>query len=238
VTLIDDPGKEVPDMPNNAVERFKSFIEDVFRDRKTLIKILSIVLILFTALVFRMHYSAAESTTVDVADGEAAVSEKESETDDSLEVSKEIYIDIGGAVKKPGVYGVKPETRLYELIEMAGGLRDDADTNSVNQAAFVEDGQKIIIPVRSESPDAVEGGSIPDNSVSSGSNTDVSSSGFVNINTAGKDELMTLNGIGDVLADRIIEYRKSSIFKKKEDIMSVNGIGASKFDKIKDQIII
>jgi competence protein ComEA len=225
-------------MPNNAVERFKSFLEDVFRDRKTLIKILSIVLILLTALAFRMHYSAAESTSVEAADTESAVSEEESETGDSIEVSDEIYVDIGGAVKKPGVYGVKPETRLYELIEMAGGLRDDADTNSVNQAAFVEDGQKIIIPVRSESNDAAEDGSIPDNSVSSVGNTDVSSSGFVNINTAGKEELMTLNGIGDVLADRIIEYRKSSIFKKKEDIMSVNGIGASKFDKIKDQIII
>ncbi len=225
-------------MPNNAVERFKSFIEDVFRDRKTLIKILSIVLILLTALVFRMHYSAAESTSVDAADTETAVSEKAGEAEDSLEVSEEIFVDIGGAVEKPGVYGVEPETRLYELIEMAGGLRDDADTNSVNQAAFVEDGQKIIIPVRSESQETAENGSIPDNSVSSVSDTAGNSSGFVNINTAGKEELMTLNGIGDVLADRIIEYRKSSIFKKKEDIMSVNGIGASKFDKIKDQIII
>lgn len=226
-------------MPNNAAERFKSFLEDVFRDRKTLIKILSIVLILLTALVFRMHYSAAESTSVEAADTESAVSEEESsETDDSLEVSDEIYVDIGGAVEKPGVYGVGPDTRLYELIEMAGGLRDDADTNSVNQAAFVEDGQKIIIPVISESADTAETGNIPDNSVSSGSNTDFSSSGFVNINTAGKEELMTLNGIGEVLADRIIEYRKSNIFKKKEDIMSVDGIGTSKFDKIKDQIII
>jgi competence protein ComEA len=226
-------------MPNNAAERFKSFLEDVFRDRKTLIKILSIVLILLTALIFRMHYSAAESTSVEAADTESAVSEEDnSETDESLEVSDEIYVDIGGAVEKPGVYGVGPDTRLYELIEMAGGLRDDADTNSVNQASFVEDGQKIIIPVRSEDADAAENGSIPDNSVTSGSNTDLRSSGFVNINTAGKEELMTLNGIGEVLADRIIEYRKSSIFKKKEDIMSVDGIGTSKFDKIKDQIII
>lgn len=226
-------------MSKNAVERIRSFLEDIIKDRKTMIRILSIILILLTALVFRMHSSASDISIAESADTDVSESAEEAATDEEAEAaaSEELYVDIGGAVKKAGVYKVGPGTRLYEVIEMAGGLRDDADTNSVNQAAFVEDGQKIIIPVRNESAAEDDVGSIPDNSgISDKSSQDTA--GFVNINTAGRDELMTLNGIGDVLADRIIEYRKSNVFSKKEDIMSVNGIGASKFDKIKDQIII
>ena len=57
-------------------------------------------------------------------------------------------MDIGGAVEKPGVYEVAKDTRLFEVIDMAGGLTEDADTDHVNRASFVEDGQKIIIPVK------------------------------------------------------------------------------------------
>jgi competence ComEA-like helix-hairpin-helix protein len=65
-----------------------------------------------------------------------------------------------------------------------------------------------------------------------------SSGGLVNINTAGKDELKSLTGIGDVMAERIIEYRSVSLFKSKEDIMSVKGIGTATFNKIKDSITV
>lgn len=231
-------------MKNNAAEKIRSCLEDLFRDKKTLIKILSIILILLIAAVFRMHSSAAVETAAEDADIEVTEAGSETTADDetggSQNISEELYVDIGGAVKKPGVYKVGPDTRLYEVVEMAGGLSDDADTNSVNQAAFVEDGQKIIIPVRSgggKGDDADDTGH-PAGTAQADNASQQSAEGFVNINTAGKEELMTLNGIGDVLADRIIEYRKSNIFSKKEDIMSVNGIGTSKFDKIKDQIII
>ena len=131
----------------------------------------------------------------------------------------------------PGVYEVERDTRLYQVIEMAGGLEEDADTDSVNRASFVEDGQKIIIPVKgSESPD---GRTAVSGTVSAG----ITDQGLVNINTATLDELKTLNGIGDVIAERIIEYRSSNAFKSKEDIMSVKGIGKGIYEKIKDHII-
>ena len=57
-------------------------------------------------------------------------------------------MDISGAVAEPGVYEVDKDTRLFQVIEMAGGLTDDADADAVNRASFVEDGQKIIIPVK------------------------------------------------------------------------------------------
>jgi competence protein ComEA len=140
-------------------------------------------------------------------------------------------VDIGGAVEEPGVYQVAKDTRLYEVIEMAGGLTENADTDSVNRASCVEDGQKIIIPVKGSVDREGTVSVYPDTPASSGS-------GLININTASSDELKTLSGIGDAIADRIIQYRSSHSFKSKEDIMSVDGIGSKTYDKIKDRITV
>ena len=101
----------------------------------------------------------------------------------------------------------------------------------MNRASFVEDGQKIIIPLK--------GGEETNGTASSAGNISpgINALGLVNINTATLEELKTLNGIGDVIAERIIEYRSSNAFKSKEDIMSVDGIGKGIYEKIKDRII-
>lgn len=204
--------------------RIKSFFGDLVANKQALIKILSIAVILALALILKIHNSGENDISVETASEQTEAAEAE-------EVADEIFIDIGGAVEKPGVYKVATGTRLYEVVELAGGLRNDADTNSVNQAAFVEDGAKIIIPKASDSQNNEIDSNIEIVVPSSGS-------GFVNINTASKEELKTLSGIGDVIADRIIEYRSNNRFSKKEDIMSVNGIGNTIFEKIKDQISI
>jgi competence protein ComEA len=207
-----------------AVQKVRSYLEDIFSDKKTVLKIMSIALILLIAIIFRLHGSSGEDVTIDAAD--------------MKEVSDELCVDIGGAVSMPGVYKVKPDTRLFEVIEMAGGLTDNADTDSINQAAYVEDGQKIIIPVRrtavdpGDTSDETADSDIADISVSAGQ------PGLININTAGKEDLKSLTGIGDVMAERIIEYRTANPFKSKEDIMSVKGIGTATYDKIKDSITI
>ena len=113
---------------------------------------------------------------------------------------------------------------------MAGGLSEDADADHVNQASFVEDGQKIIIPVK--------GGDTAGDLLSSDPESSASVSGLININTASADELKTLNGIGDAMAERIIEYRSSRAFRSREDIMSVDGIGSKTYEKIKDHITV
>ena len=202
----------------------------LFRDRKSLVKILSITAILLLAVILRIHGANKADITVETTDAAAAEdADTSGETDGPVSSDKIIYIDLGGAVAKPGVYKVTPDTRLYMVIEMAGGLTEDADTNYVNQASFVEDGEKIIIPSKGD-PDAAV------NNVQ-GTSTAADPSGLVNINTAAKDELMTLNGIGEVMAERIIEYRTGNRFKNKEDIMSVKGIGNGIYEKIKDSII-
>ena len=213
-------------MTESVVERIKDTFEGILNDRKTLVKILSVMLILLLAAVLRIHDSSKADITI-----ESAETTEEVGIEEVYDDSQKMYVDIGGAVVNPGVYQVEKDTRLYEVIEMAGGLVEDADADSVNRASYVEDGQKIIIPVK--------GGDETNNTASSAGNISpgINAQGLVNINTATLEELKTLNGIGDVIAERIIEYRSSNAFKSREDIMSVDGIGKGIYEKIKDRII-
>lgn len=213
-------------MTENAAAKIKDVLEDILGDKKTLLKILSVVLILLIAVILRIH-----------DENKADIKIESSEPAEELEYSEEssvqpavIFVDISGAVEKPGVYEVTKETRLFEVIEMAGGLSEDADADHVNQASFVEDGQKIIIPVKGSDNAGDLLSSDPENSGSV--------NGLININTASADELKTLNGIGDAMAERIIEYRSSRAFRSREDIMSVDGIGSKTYEKIKDHITV
>lgn len=211
-------------MTDNVVGKLKDALEGMLGDKKTLIKILSVVMILLIAVILRICDQGKADITIEAAD-----SARETEYgEESGSETHAIFVDISGAVEKPGVYQVSKETRLFEVIEMAGGLSEDADADHVNRASFVEDGQKIIIPVKGS-----------ENMTGTTSSEDVSAgagSGLININTASADELKTLNGIGDVMAERIIEYRSSKAFKSKEDIMSVDGIGSKTYENIKDFI--
>ena len=213
-------------MMENAAAKIKDVLEDILGDKKTLLKILSVVLILLIAVILRIH-----------DEKKADIKIESSEPAEELEYSEEssvqpavIFVDISGAVEKPGVYEVTKETRLFEVIKMAGGLSEDADADHVNQASFVEDGQKIIIPVKGSDTAGDLLSSDPENSGSV--------NGLININTASADELKTLNGIGDAMAERIIEYRSSRAFRSREDIMSVDGIGSKTYEKIKDHITV
>jgi len=214
-------------MKDNAALKLKTIFEDLIRDRKRLVKVLSVAAILLMALILRIH--GANKADVTVETQEATLTDTSEQTDGPDSYNKIIFVDLAGAVVKPGVYEVTSDTRLFRVIEMAGGLTEEADTNSVNQASFVQDGEKIIIPSKSDQT-----------SVSAEtSQTPVvdPTLGLININIASKEELTTLNGIGDVMAERIIEYRASNRFKNKEDIMSVKGIGTGIYEKIKDKII-
>ena len=213
-------------MADNVVGRIRDALESMLGDKKTLIKIASIVVILLIALILRIHDESKADITIETEGRENEVEYSEEESV-PLQV---IFVDIGGAVEKPGVYEVTKDTRLFEVVDMAGGLTEDADADQVNQASFVEDGQKIIIPEKGStgSGDTASAAVIPADA----------NNGLININTASADELKTLSGIGDVTAEKIIEYRSSKSFKSKEDIMSVDGIGSKTYEKIKDRITV
>ena len=140
--------------------------------------------------------------------------------------NEKIFVDVKGAVKHPGVFETTKDKRVKDLIEEAGGLLDDADTSTLNLSQKVKDQMVIYVLKHGEKPKQIS------DSSSSSSNTDV-----ININTANKEQLMKISGVGKTKAEAIISYReKNGDFKKKEDITKVRGIGKSTFEKIKDKI--
>ena len=165
-----------------------------------------------------------------------------------------LYVDIKGAVNNPGVYEMNEGSRVIDVIEEAGGLRDDADTSIINLSKQVEDEMYIIIYTKDEIMSFKER-IIPskkivteieekiicpdtDNDACIGKNDGKNSSlnSKVNINTASKEELMLIPGIGESKANSIIEYRENNNFTDISEIMNVSGIGESIYDKIKDYI--
>ena len=138
---------------------------------------------------------------------------------------EKIFVDVKGAVKHPGVFETTKDKRVKDLIEEAGGLLDDADTSTLNLSQKVKDQMIIYVLKHGEKPKQISDSS-------SSSNTDV-----ININTANKEQLMKISGVGKTKAEAIISYReKNGDFKKKEDITKVQGIGKATFEKIKDKI--
>ena len=147
-----------------------------------------------------------------------------------------IYVYICGEVINPGVYELSGDSRIYEAVDAAGGFTENAARECVNLASKVSDGMQITIYNREEAA------SLPADNASVGGNagkSGTSGSGLVNLNTATKEELMTLKGIGESKAEDIIRYReKSGGFKKIEDIMKISGIKEAGFQKIKDNITV
>lgn len=133
-----------------------------------------------------------------------------------------ICVYIIGAVQNPGIALVPADSRLYEVIESVGGFTENADTNLINLASTVNDGEKIVIPFIETSSNKTEASKM--HQINELYHGDASkNSGLVNINTATKEELKTLSGIGDSTADKIIEYRNNvSKFKNIEEIKNVS----------------
>lgn len=201
------------------------------------------------------------------------------------------FVDLKGAVLRPGVYPAKPGTRLYEVVLLAGGFTADADSSSLNLAVSVYDAMVVMVPSSRELPsdgdetvlvtlagevvmpgtyrvaktatlsDALmaAGGAtikadlsgfllsgvvrdqmtilIPALGSNSPTDEEPSSNNLININTASLDVLVTLPGIGDILGQRIIDYRSEfGPFDAIEDIMLVSGIKTSVYEQIKDRI--
>lgn len=148
--------------------------------------------------------------------------------DENHETDVQVFVYVCGAVNSPGVYELENGARVCDAVEAAGGLTEKAEASAVNQARLVADGEQIYVPESAES-------GVVDYEVTQ--RTELN--GKVNINTAGKEELMTLTGIGETKADSIIAYRtEHGSFAKTEDLMLVDGIKEGVFNKIKDDIII
>lgn len=166
--------------------------------------------------------------------------------DDVKEENKnnKIYVDIKGMVAVPGVYEVDDTYRVNDVINIAGGLIEGADTSSINLAKIVYDEMTIIIYSSEEIREKYKeevcvcdcSYIVNDACINSNDNTE---NKLVNINTAREEELMNIPGIGEAKAMEIINYREvNGNFNTIEDIMNVPGIGESLFEKIKVYITV
>lgn len=176
-----------------------------------------------------------EASVSDVHGAGDASSDDESSAKSSS--AAEVYVDVDGAVVRPGVYRLKDGARVSQAIDVAGGLTAEADVTGLNRASKVADGQKIYVPkVGEQQAAAAVGGAESSVATTPGAG---SSSGLVNINTASAAELQTLSGIGPSMAQSIIDDRtKNGAFASVDDLMRVSGIGEKKLAKIKDCICV
>lgn len=204
----------------------------------------------------------SESVLSKVDKGNDSISSKTDEGNDSIpsKTSKEmdeditisekvvddIYVHVCGHVLSPGVYCIKSNMRLAQIIDVAGGFSEDADRDYLNLAMSVTDGSKIYVPSLEETESVLDEGvaAVSSDLMQQGTSfadegKSNSGSGLININTASMEELKSLPGIGDVKAASITAYRDShGDFTSIEDIKSVEGIKEGSYNKIKDLICV
>ena len=160
-------------------------------------------------------------------------SEEEPQTVPESEEIRQIYVYVCGAVNHPNVYQADEGSRLFELIEMAGGFTPEADRAGLNLARSVADGEQIRVLTEEETAQGMT--FVSENTTAQ----TASDNGLVNINTASVSELTSVTGIGESRAQAIIDYReKNGGFRSVEEIKKVDGIKDGLFSKIKDFITI
>lgn len=218
------------------------------KKNKYLITIILIILILLLALSRKDELKNENKYTIEKIVPEINTITKE---DTSEEVK--IKVDIKGQVLNPGVYQLESDSRVKDVIELAGGLTEEANTSLINLSKKITDEMVIIIysneEVKNSNVKEIETvfkvvekecqcPNIKNDSCINTELEDNETTKLININTATKEELMTLTSIGEAKAELIIEYRNTTPFNTIEELMNVSGIGEALFNKIKEHITV
>lgn len=177
-------------------------------------------------LVFWKTNQSVERTPITMNVQEKEIEKKDKpKISDTKEQKRTIIIDVKGAVNKEGVYEMKEGDRVKDAVQKAGGFLSEVDIKKVNLAQIVQDQMLLYIPSKNESEQGMFTSSKED--------------GKIRINTAAKEQLEKITGIGSRKAESILKYREEhGPFQKIEDLLEIDGIGAKSLEKIKDQIII
>lgn len=187
--------------------------------------------------------------TVTLPDNHLEESSKEETKELESIPEDKYYVDIKGYVKKPGVYEVSKTSIVNDCLKLAGGLLKNADTTTINLSKPVSAAMVIYVPKKNEviksttdktttaTTEIPNNAAIPDNSNTSSNTSSATTNLKINLNTASKEELTKLSGIGEAKAQDIIDYRNTNgSFKTIEEIKNISGIGDALFAKIKDNI--
>ena len=160
-------------------------------------------------------------------------SKQRSENDQGDKNEGMVTVDIKGAVKKPGVYQLKSSSRVQDALLKAGGMTDEADLKSINQAQKLVDEAVVYV--------AKVGENVVDVTTNTNASTSTSQAkaGLVNLNTATEADFQTISGIGQKRAQDIIAYREANgKFKSVDDLKNVTGIGAKTLEKLKEYVTV
>jgi competence protein ComEA len=183
--------------------------------------VLMIILLAAVGGTYYGLYSEEEAVVLDAA-----------ATAESSPPKQEITVYVTGAVNKPGLVNVPEGARAAEAVNACGGLLPTADSEKINMAQSLKDGQQLKVPEKTGTNSKMD-------SRKADKSKGADSGEKVNINTADEKALDTLPGVGPAMAKRIIEYRESEgAFQSIEDIKKIRGIGEAKFAKMKDKICI
>lgn len=214
---------------------------------KYVMTIFLFMLIIFYIVFVKVNLKSKEKNLVDNQVVINEVEKVEVDLKDDL-----VYVDIKGAVKKPGVYKINSDKKIIDVITMAGGLMENANTDNINLSKKVTDEMVIIIYTDEEVKNSnivdtvikvIDKECVCPNIQNDGCiNTEINDSitnvnKTININTATLEELMSINGLGEAKAKAIIKYREENgYFKIIDDLLNVSGIGEALFEKIKEYI--
>ena len=227
-----------------------------YRYRKQILIAISIVtiIIILTGIGVYKYQTRPKKKTIDTIKIAKELKEKDTQQENTKVEEKEYMVDIKGEVITPGIYKLKNSSRVIDVIEKAGGLTQNADTTVINLSKKITDEMVIIIYSKQEVKNWIktkeqedyleekckisEEGKVENDACLEDEKEETSLQAKVNINTATKEELMTLSGIGESKAEEIITYRKSTPFKTIEDLKNVSGIGDATYEQIKNHITV
>ncbi|MCF6514889.1 hypothetical protein GSH19_01760 [Lactobacillus sp. S2-2] len=220
-------------------------IKEIYYEYKNQILIGAIILLMFLILFLLFFISNDKQGTNDEYFSSSLSSNSSEITNTKVETNEvneskddnKIYVDIKGAVKSPGMYEVTSQMRLSDTIELADGFNKSADVKHVNLSKKLVDQEVIYIPIRGEIKGSPNDLNVTSNDTDNqqDSSNNKSDSTKVNLNSAEKSSLTTLNGIGDKKADQIIDFRKQNgPFNSVDDLKKVPGFGDKTVDNLRE----
>lgn len=222
----------------------KEIISNLTQKQKILLIIISIALFIFLFMyIYKNLYESENSSEIILNnDINQIQNEQVNEKIGIINEKEKVVIHVVGEVNSPGVVTLEEGARIIDAINAAGGKAEEADLSKINLAYVVEDGTQIYIPRINENLNQVElisteaGQSVV---INNSNINEEENNTKVNINTANKEKLETLPGIGETTAQKIIDYREQNgKFTKIEDLQNVSGIGEAKFNSLKDKITV
>jgi len=187
--------------------------------------VIAFIILIISLFIFNNQSTQQMNSIVEV---EPAVIPKSQDDNPEEDTEVQFKVDIKGEVNNPGVYEVKSDYRVIDVIQIAGGLTQVADESKINLAQKVTDEMVIVVPKEGE-----------DEANITVNFSNEQEDGKINLNQASVEEIITLNGIGPKKAQAIVDYREENgPFQQVEDLLQVNGIGEKTLENVRDDITV